>query len=256
MNRPLDSELHACVDRQLSPERTAEVEAWLADNPAEAAQVHAWKAQKEALHAAYDGLLESPVPDRLQQLARRAGERRQLPLGLAAGLGWLALGISIGYVVRGQALTPPPAKAEMVATLPRQAAIAHVVYAPEVRHPVEVGAEQEAHLVQWLSKRLGSPLTIPRLAPQGFDLVGGRLLPGDSGPVAQFMYQDKAGLRLTLYVRQDAGKSETAFRFASEGAVGVFYWVDGPFGYALSGELPRERLLAVAEQTYRQLGGR
>ena len=54
-------------------------------------------------------------------------------------------------------------------------------------------------------------------------------------------------------MRQNAGNGETAFRFASEGNVSVFYWIDGPFGYALSGNLPREKLLAIAEASYKQL---
>ena len=49
----------------------------------------------------------------------------------------------------------------------RQAAVAHAVYAPEVRHPVEVSAAQQEHLVQWLSKRLGRPLKIPDLVGTG-----------------------------------------------------------------------------------------
>ncbi len=110
--------------------------------------------------------------------------------------------------------------------------------------------------MQWLSKRLGSALVIPKLGAQGFFLVGGRLLPGNQGPAAQIMYQDKTGTRLTLYVLQETGNPETAFRFANEGKVSVFYWLDGPFGYALSGELPRERLLAIAETSYRQLVGK
>jgi anti-sigma factor RsiW len=139
-------------------------------------------------------------------------------------------------------------------SLPRQAAIAHVVYAPEVRHPVEVTADQESHLVAWLSKRLGGDVKAPHLAAAGFDLVGGRLLPGDQGPVAQFMYQDGRGQRLTLYVRSDARENkETAFRYAQEGKVGVFYWLDGQFGYALSGEIGKEDLLGVANVVYQQL---
>ena len=102
-------------------------------------------------------------------------------------------------------------------TWARRAAIAHIVYSPEVRHPVEVGADQEAHLVAWLSKRLGTPLKVPHLGDLGYTLVGGRLLPGERGPVAQFMYQDGKGQRLTLYVRVNADDSrETAFRFAQE----------------------------------------
>ena len=137
---------------------------------------------------------------------------------------------------------------------PRRAAIAHVVYSPEVRHPVEVGAEQEAHLVAWLSKRLGAPLKVPYLGAQGYQLVGGRLLPGERGPVAQFMYQESKGRRLTLYVRVNAEQSaETAFRFARERGVGVFYWIDRKLGYALSGDIEKDELLRVATAVYRQL---
>jgi anti-sigma factor RsiW len=68
------------------------------------------------------------------------------------------------------------------------------------------------------------------------------------------MYQSESGRRLTLYVRNEPGASaETAFRYAREGRIGVFYWIDRSFGYALSGELEREELYAIASQVYRQL---
>jgi len=245
--RPLEAELHALVDNRLAPRRAAEVAAWLAENPEEAARVHDWRAQKEALHGAFDKLLEQPVPDRLRQ----AAQRRAMPR-LAAAVAWLSLGLLVGFFAHD--LPDQTDKSALAASLPRQAAIAHALYSPEVRHPVEVEATQEAHLVQWLSKRLGHELAIPRLGAQGFELVGGRLLPDEAGPAAQFMYQNAQGLRLTLYVRvASASGGETAFRYASEGSVGVFYWLDGPFGYALSGEMPRARLLGVAEAVYREL---
>ena len=136
----------------------------------------------------------------------------------------------------------------------RPAALAHVVYSPEVRHPVEVGAEQVAHLVQWLSKRLGTSLQAPHLQTAGFQLLGGRLLPDQGKAAAQFMYQDAAGRRVTLYVRKAVkGNQETAFRFAREEGLSVFYWVEGEAGYALSGDLPKDDLLKLAELSYRQL---
>lgn len=82
----------------------------------------------------------------------------------------------------------------------RQARYAHTVYAPEVCHPVEVTAAEQTHLVHWLSKRLGRTLKVPNLSAQGYELVGGRLLPGDTGARAQFMFQNGAGTRLTLYL--------------------------------------------------------
>ena len=123
-----------------------------------------------------------------------------------------------------------------------------------MRHPVEVGADQQAHLVAWLSKRLGAPLKAPQLGAQGWELEGGRLLPGQRGPVAQLMYRNASGARLTLYVstEQQAGR-DTGFRFAQEGPVSVFYWIDGKFGYALSGTLDKAALAAVANAVYAQL---
>jgi len=111
-----------------------------------------------------------------------------------------------------------------------------------------------AAAVAWLSKRLGAELKPPKLSAQGFELVGGRLLPGEAGPVAQFMYQDARGQRLTLYVQRDAQDSrETAFRYARENGIGVFYWLDGRFGYALSGEMDKPDLLRIATAVYQQL---
>ncbi|MGB0127947.1 MAG: anti-sigma factor, partial [Rhodocyclaceae bacterium] len=145
------------------------------------------------------------------------------------------------------------AYAPVAASLPRQAAVAHAVYVPEVRHPVEVGADQEAHLVGWLSKRLGMKLYPPRLEEAGYRLMGGRLLPGESGEVAQFMYENEAKNRLTLYVQpQSAQAADTTFRYARENGIDVFYWIDGRFGYALSGNTGREDMLRLATLVYRQ----
>ncbi|MBI4742622.1 MAG: anti-sigma factor [Betaproteobacteria bacterium] len=254
--RPTEADFHAYVDGRLEASRRGEIERWLAGHAGDAGRVNAWRRQNEALHARFDGTLEEAVPERLRRAARPQRNSQNPPnppkspkspvWRMAAALVWLGIGTATGLVLRG---APAPAP-----TLAHHAAIAHAVYTPEVRHPVEVGADQETHLVQWLSKRLGAPLKVPHLAAEGFDLVGGRLLPGDRGAVAQLMYQDAQGRRLTLYVRTDAAENrETAFRYAQEGQIGVFYWLDGRFGYALSGELPREQLLKLSELAYQQL---
>ena len=131
--------------------------------------------------------------------------------------------------------------------------MAHAVFVPEIRHPVEVAADQEAHLVGWLSKRLGAPLKTPKLEEAGYRLVGGRLLAGENGEVAQFMYENSTRNRLTLYVRREAPKQgDTAFRYAREKDIDVFYWTDSRFGYALSGDTGREDMLRLATVVYRQ----
>ena len=242
-----DAELHAHVDGVLSPARTAEVEAYLAEHPEDAARVAAYREQLVVLHREYDPALNEPLPSRLG-LPRRRGLR---PLwSYAAVAAAFVLGTAVGWQLHAYRADQ---RSESSAW-PRRAAIAHVVYSPEVRHPVEVGADQEAHLVAWLSKRLGSPLKVPQLAAEGYALVGGRLLPGERGPVAQFMYQDGKGQRLTLYVRNNPDPNrETAFQFAQERNVRVFYWLDRRLGYALSGEVERTELLRVATAVHRQL---
>lgn len=169
-----------------------------------------------------------------------------------AGQATPAPGLAMSAVT-GLAAADAPATAEGQA-LARSAAVAHAVYTPEQRHPVEVGADQQQHLVAWLSKRLGAPLHPPQLGALGYELIGGRLLPGQSGPVAQFMYDNAGGKRLTLYVSTEQRHNRnTAFRFAQEGQVGVFYWIDGRYGYALSGALDRAALARLADAVYAQL---
>jgi anti-sigma factor RsiW len=172
---------------------------------------------------------------------------------LAAGAGWSARGLAD----RPSSSSATAADSDFVS----RAAIAHAVYTPEVRHPVEVDASHEDQLVNWLSKRLGAPMKAPHLQALGYSLEGGRLLPGDAGPVAQFMYRDAAGHRLTLYVAQDrtarapanGSGTVTAFRFAQQGQVNVFYWVDEPFRYAITAASDRATLARVSQEVYRQL---
>ena len=243
-----ESDLHAYIDGMLPAERASEVEAYLAAHPEDTARVAAYCEQTAALHRTFDPVLDEPLPRKLE-IPRPLWIRPVLRY--AAVVAWIALGGVIGWQLH--AYTSTSIRMEPAAWA-RRAAIAHAIYSPEVRHPVEVGADQEAHLAAWLSKRLGAPIKAPYLGNQGYQLVGGRLLPGERGPVAQFMYQDGRGQRLTLYVRVNPDDSrETAFRFAQERGVGVFYWLDRKLGYALSGEVDRTELLRVATAVYRQL---
>jgi anti-sigma factor RsiW len=96
------------------------------------------------------------------------------------------------------------------------------------------------------------PVKLFDLRAMGFELVGGRLLPDAKAPSAQLMYQNASGQRVTVYLRKPEASTPAAFRYERQGDLGMFYWVDGPSGYALVGPLPREQLLAMAETIYRQ----
>jgi len=256
-----DVDLHAYVDGRLAEKRRAEVADYLAAQPQAAERVNAYIAQNRALRDLFNPVIDEPVPERLRVLVSpppvadrpaRAHLSRWSLERVAAGIMIAVISGVGGWAAHGK--YQPAQQMARMPTLPRQAAIAHVVYSPDVRRPVEVGAEQEDQLVAWLSKRLGTPVHPPKLGALGYELIGGRLLPGNSGPVAQFMYHDATGQRLTLYVStENTSNHDTAFRFAQEGPVNVFYWIDGQFGYALSAGIDKAELGRVANAVYEQL---
>ena len=254
MTEPVsEHDLQAYADGELPEDRRAAVAAWLAAHPEDAERIESYRALAQELRSTYAGVLDEPVPERLEQAVRPARSRRVARVAM-----WVVLGAALGAVAGWQlhsTQTPPVIAADGATVLARRAAVAHATYSPEVRHPVEVGADQETHLVAWLSKRLGTQLRAPKLESVGYSLVGGRLLPGEQGPVAHFMYQCNRGTRVTLYVRSDMGQNRsTAFRYAHEGTVGVFYWVDSKLGYAISSaDISKEDLLNVANAAYQQL---
>lgn len=246
-----EDELQAHVDGRLDPARDAEVRAWLAQHLEEAARVEAYAVQRDALRSRLRDRHDDAVPRRLQLDVLRQRRRSMLARrfgSLAAGLALLLAGGAGGWLAHA------PGPDRTASPLTEAAAEAHITFVTDLRHPIEVTAAQEGHLVQWLSNRLGRPLRVPDLAGLGFRLMGGRLLPGGAGPAAQFMYDDDHGTRLTVYVQTDPGDKETSFRVVERDGLAGFYWVDQGFGYAVMARTGRGRLLPVAEAVWRQIG--
>jgi anti-sigma factor RsiW len=241
-----EEQLHAYVDGAATEEERRVVEAAAARDPVVAARLRAYERQNQALHDAFDGVLNDPHSLRLPEARSWDWSRWG---GMAATL---LLGVACGFIARGWVAGPGSAP-----VIAREAVLAHAAYVPEVRHPVEVTASEEQHLVAWLSKRLSTPIRAPSLVGAGYQLLGGRLLPPtqakDPAPMALLMYENAQGRRLSLLVKRESTNTETAFRFSEDGATRVFYWIDGPLGYALTGELPKDELQSVARLVYRQL---
>ncbi len=256
-----DTELHAYVDGQLTPDRVAVVEDAIATDAATAARVRELRSLNAALRDALDPVLVEPIPEHLLVAATppRAGttavRRWFVPAFAAAAT--LAVGLGLGWMARGALIEDSGTPT----TFARQVAFTHAIYAADARRPVEVWANEEKSLVTWLTKRIGHQVHAPDLNALGYALVGGRLVAGNEKPTALFMYENADKERLTLQVRKDTqhigaargGSGDTAFRYAVESGVGVFYWVDDDCGYALTGKLDRAQLLALARVVYGQL---
>ena len=251
-----EAELHAYFDGELGLERRRAVEAHLAMHPEDAARLESYRGHDMLIRRAYRSLGERPISPRmlrslLQHGAGRAQRRWLWPAAVVAvGIVVFVAGATSGWYGR-PLLAPADPRAH---TLVADAAAAHLVYAVEVRHPVEVPASEQDHLATWLGRRLDVPLRVPDLTESGYELVGGRLLPAEEGrPAAQLMYQDVGGRRVTLYVRATPGDQQTAFRFAREGNLSALYWEDRNVAWVLVGELPRARLLELANEVYAAL---
>jgi anti-sigma factor RsiW len=268
-------EFQAFVDGQLPPDRRRAVMAYLAADGEEAARMSDYRTLNEVMHLLYDEVLHEPLPARLRAERYTRGlswlERPRSWLGagsvgpvprMAALAAVVALSVFTGWSMHGQYYQPDDTESPAM-RFARQAGEAHLLYAPDVRHPVEFGADQEDSLLVWLSERLGHSVHAPSLSDLGFMLVGGRLLPAAGQPAAQLMYENtEAAKRITLYLRGRWSVSDTSplnsaqegsVSYAREGNLSMVYWIEGPLAYALIGEIDRDQLFATAKLIQEQL---
>lgn len=265
-------ELHAYADGRLPAARRAAVEAYLAAHPGVAAEVAAWRETDAQLHRALDPLLNEPVPQRRIPAAILAAARRPTAGGFGAMRGWsvaalsvacLAIGSGAGWLSRGAVERTMPMQ-----RFANDALVSHVVFSPESKHIVEVPADEEAHLVTWLSRRLDAQLHVPDLTSLGYRLIGGRQTVVADAPTAMLMYEGPGGTRISVQLRRMPNNRDTGFRLetlapdnrvlqAIHPAVDhpppmAFYWADHGLGFAVAGPLARAQLLEVAQVVFRQ----
>lgn len=242
---------------------------YLAASPDESERMSEYHQLSEELHRQFDEVLYEPLPKRLRvdtyrqnlSLAERvqswfeidmrtfAPRFAALAVLMTASLGtgwWLKAGD-----VENRRETP-------AISFARQAASAHMLFAPDLRYPVEFGADQQDNLMLWLTERLGQQVHAPSLQDIGFVLVGGRLLPAAEQAAAQLMYESPDNHRITLYIRERwqaavPAASEGSVSYYGEGGLSMVYWTEGPFAYALIGEMDREQLFATAKTIRQQV---
>jgi anti-sigma factor RsiW len=264
-----EDDFQAFVDGHLPPERRRAVMAYLAGRPDEASRMDDYRTLSEALHLAYDEVLYEPLPKRLRvehyrgqsSWAGRIGDwlgvARLGPAMRFAGVASLLLASAGGgWLVHDRYSAKDVETPAM--SFARQAANAHMVFAPDLRHPVEFGADQQDSLLLWLSERLGQALHAPNLQALGYTLVGGRLLPASGQPAAQLMYENPDAQRITLYIRARwatplSSAHEGTVSFAGEGGVSMVYWIEDTLAYALIGPMDREQLFGAAKIIQQQL---
>ncbi|MBF8778324.1 anti-sigma factor family protein [Pseudomonas fulva] len=239
---PSEHELHAYIDERLAPARRAEVQAWLAANPEQAAKVEAWRDDARRLRAALAGFGDQPgaVHLDLRQVRRRMRQRRQQRLSWVAGL-LLALGL--GGVGGWQARQVTLAGGD----LPMADAVqAHRLFADS--QALDIQASDPAQLRDWLGRHFDRVGQLPDLAGYGFQPVGARLLSNEQGPAALLVFQDRAGQRISLFLRSPGEHYARMPRGQRvDGQLQARYWSHGAYNFALVSAAHDARGASVGE---------
>ena len=227
-----------------------EVERLIAQNPDAQAELESIRRQKQAMHAAFGGVVEEAVPPTMLRIVGRQpviAQRLRLPAwaAIAAAFALLVTGAGSGWFA-GQ--NYQAAKQGM--TFADAALGAHEVYAIEVRHPVEVAGADAEHLQKWLSKRVGVSFSVPDMTDQGYSLLGGRLLAEGDKPAAMLMYENSSKQRLTVYLASNPEKSETALSMRQVGKFVVCTWREPDMVYAFVSSTTQDEMKSLAEAAH------
>ncbi|MCK5829855.1 MAG: anti-sigma factor [Methylococcales bacterium] len=249
-----DSEIQAYVDNQLDLDRRREIEIYIQTHPETAALIEDYQLLNSSIQELYDPVLDEKLPEQYARTNLDRKPKQHIFFKIAASLAWLMIGGIAGWSAHPVKLMLAHSTDGQETHLVHPASFAHAIYSTETRHPVEVSAKEEQHLVGWLSKRLHTDIKAPDLSKNNFELIGGRLLPSTNRMAAQFMYERKDGNRITLYIRRGAwNNNKTTFRHSNQGSISVLYWINGEMGYALVGQLDKTELHNLSEEVFRQI---
>ncbi len=267
---PLTSEtaelyLAPWLDGALSPEKAATLEATIAQDPALAVLAENMAGIDSTLPFAFEAALHAPLPISLARAAAapvpvvdQAGSSGNtvVPLGAPRSRQWMwpAIAACLLLTVIGGAPasymlgrdTGEQAAAAKTGWLAQVAAY-HRVYAKEGRHLVEVGPDETTHIKAWLSKRIGSPVTIPDFRSEGLQFAGAWMLVAAGKPVAQLMYTQANGLPVGYcLIAQD--KADSPAQICKDQDLNLATWTSGGVGHVVIGWDNPEKLKRLANR--------
>jgi anti-sigma factor RsiW len=250
MNAPEvhEDELHAFVDGQLPRDRCTTVLAYLGRHPDEVVRLATYATQKEDLRARLEEIgqpaadpktaeLQQALADRLA-VRSRYGDwwRRAAAMTVLLGAGWWSNTLYQRYLT------------ERLPDVVMEAAQAHEIFSGDRERPVELTAVASTDLAAWFSSRLGELVEIPSLREMGLRLVGGRLLAGDQGPVAQLIYEDASGYRISLCVSSAPSVGGPELEVVTVEGLTAGYWHEGDLTYALVAKGTEQQLVTIATE--------
>lgn len=250
-----DSELGSYLDGEMEAEDAASLEAALVDSSALAARFGMMAAQRAAIVREM-ARASLPLPATTHALEERlaaalGGRRRRLFGRHAAALvgatlfaaGWAAAHAgdigALGEETFARLTLPDWAE---------EAIDAHDSAVGANLDLQQLVATDPARLTAILARGVGHLLP-PHLRAhdRALTLIGAQVVPWDGGSALQVLYRTRDGRPVTLFIAAVEGPDEPEPTVAVFGHLTLIYWRSDNYVYALSGEMPAERLLHSAQ---------
>lgn len=240
MSAPFTEEdIHAFIDGELDAAQARAMADRIAQDPALATRVAAYRADMALLAAHYGSLLDRPLPKDMADLIAKPrlvwSNRRPrafvVAMAMAASV-LLAFVATLGYR----------------AVVPNDGA---VIEAAVAAHNGRGAGEVIAADAGKISAALGLQLKLPDLTKAGYTLAQVAIYPGNHGKAVKVDYRNAAGEPFTLYLENSSGREQ--FEITKRGDVLVCLWQDDVLSTVMVGKMGAAEMLRVASLAYNGL---
>jgi anti-sigma factor RsiW len=252
-----DALLAAYVDGELGSDQLAEVEQLLARDAEARQTVEQMRRVNALLRTTFSEQRFLPPPAKFLALTagprsvaepkqpRRIMANRWMRPAVAASL--LVLAFIGGHYVSPARWEQTQAIEDPRTELLDEIAEYHVIYARETEHLVEVPAERQDHIEEWLGARLNRKLAVPDLSRQGLEFAGARMLVLAGNPVAQLVYTRDTGTPVAFCIAFGE-EGSTPLTIDELHGMTVGYWDRGGYTYVIVGALSQEAIRHIAAE--------
>lgn len=245
--RVSELDLLAYADGRLDddPGRKAEVEAALAADPEARERAEAFRAQTEALRAAYDWRLAEPVPERMTWALEGSRRSRSGMALRAAAVALLTVGAGTAGWLLGPEIAPEgPGPAGKLAELSYGKFIAG--------HPDETAtalgaAAGTVRPMGWLADEVSMRIKTPDLSGDGYRLVDKESVTADGRQLVRLDYAAGDGRLFSLFLAPRWEERQVGIAQAERDGVSMAYWLDGPLASTVVTRMPPAETRHVAE---------
>ncbi len=227
------------------PLRKAAVEAALAADPEALARAEAFRAQTEALRAAYGWRLAEPVPERLSAVLERPQQWRPGAALRAAALVMLTLGAGTAGWMIGREDHDSAERA--AARLAEQSVDRFVASRDGEAATRQLASADTGERLDLLTGDVSFRLETPDLSAAGYALAGKEVVTADGGRIVRLDYAARDGRSFSLFLAPRQQERQDGIAQAERGGVSMAYWLDGPLASTVVARMPPDETRGLAE---------